>query len=258
MAQGEFLWCDLATFDVDATLEYYRDMFEWETKSEEFTDGSVYYYASNRKDVTAGIYEMPSLYKEAKMPSFWMSYIGVDDVPSSLHEVERLGGKLVLGPATFGNGATIAMVEDPFGAKFTLFSGAYLQPRSIDKHPGGHFWNELYTPDPMGVAKFYKELFGWVCQETDQEGRYRVNNLAGRMTTAFQDNSSSPEPLNKPQWTVTFACTSIETLIERLGIKGCPELAWVRNADGAAVCLTDPNGAAFFISEVAESSGWFS
>jgi len=42
MAQGEFLWCDLATFSVEETLKYYRDLFEWELKPEEFPDGSTY------------------------------------------------------------------------------------------------------------------------------------------------------------------------------------------------------------------------
>jgi len=127
MAQGEFLWCDLATFDVDETLKYYRNLFGWDMKPEEFPDGSTYYYASGDKEVTAGIYEMPAEYRAENMPSFWMSYIGVDDIIESCSQVAELGGKVLLGPASFGKGAAIAMIEDPFGARFTFLHFTWLE-----------------------------------------------------------------------------------------------------------------------------------
>lgn len=249
MAQGEFLWCDLATFDVVTTLDYYRRLFQWEVKTEDFNDNSVYYYVSSSKDVTAGVYEMPQEFKDQNMPSFWMSYIGVDDVVESLKLVEKLGGTLILGPATFGNGAKIAMVEDPTGARFTLFSGTYLQPRSTEMIPGAHFWNELYTSDPEKSAAFYSELFGWAIESDHEDGNWRVNNLAGRLTTAFQDCSKAIEPLNVPQWTVCFAVEDLETFVMESFSGADGEAKWTRNANGAALCLKDPNGAIFLVSD---------
>ena len=73
MGHGEFLWCDLATFGVNDVLKFYRTAFDWRFNSETFPDGSVYHYAANDRDVTAGIYEMPSVYREQNMASFWMS-----------------------------------------------------------------------------------------------------------------------------------------------------------------------------------------
>lgn len=257
MAQGEFLWCDLATFDVDKTLAYYRKLFDWDLKPEEFADGSTYYYASGKREVTAGIYEMPKVYRGSGMPSFWMSYIGVDDIMEACELVETLGGQVVLGPASFGRGAAIAMIEDPQGARFTLFTGSYLQPRSNKMVAGAHYWNELYTPDPEGAANFYGELFGWKVQEADDKGRHLVNNLAGSPATAFQNNIKSSAPLDSPQWTVSFAAADLEQFVSNLPLPDRDNIIWIKNRKSAAICVTDPNGAPYVVAQVIEGGGWF-
>ncbi len=258
MAQGEFLWCDLATFDVEETLAYYRNLFDWDLKPEEFPDGSTYFYASGANEVTAGIYEMPQVYRDQGMSSFWMSYIGVDDIIASCELAQKLGGKLLLGPASFGKGAAIAMIEDPFGARFTFFTGSYLQPRSTKMVAGSHFWNELYSPDPDAAEIFYGGLFGWKFAPPDATGRRRVDNLAGSPTTAIQENTSAAKPLDTPQWTVSFACADMDAFVANLSPQDRDALLWVKNKRGAAACITDPNGAAFMVSQVMDDGRWFS
>jgi len=67
-----------------------------------------------------------------------------------------------------------------------------------------------------------------------------------------------PASLNKAQWSVSFACEDLENFVSRL--PGAPEESglWVKNKNGAAVCVTDPNGALFMVSQVVEQGGWFS
>lgn len=258
MAQGEFLWCDLGTFDVRNTLAYYRQRFDWDLKPEEFSDGSTYYYASSANDVTAGIYEMPEVYRQDGMPSFWMTYIGVDDIIASCELVEKLGGNVVLGPASFGRGAAIAMIEDPFGARFTFFTGSHLQARSNKMVAGAHFWNELYVPDVDAAAVFYNAIFDWKVGKPDATGRCEVNDLAGSPATVFQDNRQSPNPLNTAQWTVSFACDDIDKFVKNLSAKDHETMLWIKNKQGAAICVTDPNGASFVVSQVVPGNRWFS
>lgn len=256
MAHGEFLWCDLATFDVVNALKFYGPIFDWDLKSEEFADGSIYYYASNKNDVIAGIYEMPREYRESGMDSFWMSYIGVDDVVEAIKTATAHGGNLVLGPATFGHGATIAMLEDPFGAKFTVFSGSHLQPRSMKMVHGAHFWNELYTTDTDQAIDFYTTLFNWKISNPDANGRARVDNLADRLTTAIHQINEDT-PIKTPQWTVSFASEEVEEVKSRLLAAAVPMIENAHNAPGRDICVKDPNGAIFFISQIGERRNWF-
>ncbi len=257
MAQGEFVWCDLATFEVDQALDYYKGLFGWELVPEKFSDGSRYYYASCFDEITAGLYEMPDEFRDDGMSSFWMSYVGVDDIIEACQSVRELGGKVVLGPASFGRGAAIAMIEDPCGACFTLLSGTYLQPRSTKMVDGGHFWNELFTTDLDRSVAFYSGLFGWKSAETDGQARLLINNLAGSLVTAFQDCSVTPAPLDKPQWTVSFATHDLDSFVKRLKVEEQDKLIWVKNRKAASICAADPNGAIFIVSQVNQDGGWF-
>ena len=257
MAQGEFLWCDLATYGVGQTLDFYRQLFDWRLKPEEFADGSIYYYALNENDVTAGIYEMPDAYKNEQMESFWMSYVGVDDIMASVEVAKRAGGKLLLGPATFGNNATIALIEDPFGARFTFFSGSHLQPRPMHMVAGANFWNELFTPDPKASAEFYREVLGWKISGPDRAGRWRVNNLADQLTTAIQSNEQLTGPDTRAQWVVGFACENLEKFKKTAKMLNGGIIDGVQSAPGSDVFITDLNGAVFFVSEVNDRRNWF-
>jgi len=129
-----------------------------------------------------------------------------------------------------------------------------LQPRSVDMVSGGQFWNELYTTDLERAQAFYGKLFGWVPQEIDNSGRTKINNLAGRFTTVFHDCKKAEHPLDKPQWIVSFAVKDIDAAV---GAIADETIVWGQNAHGAAICIKDPNGAIFFVSEIVEQSGWF-
>ena len=257
MAQGEFIWCDLATFDVDQTIEHYKALLGWDLVPEKFSDGSRYYFASSSGEVTAGVYEMPDEFRDDDMASFWMSYVAVDDIIDACALVRELGGKVLMGPASFGRGAAIAMIEDPTGAIFSLFSGSYLQPRSTKMVDGGYFWNELFTNDVERSVAFYRGLFGWKPAERDGKKRRLIHNLADSLVTAFQDCSELPAPLNKPQWTVSFATSDLNSFMHALPQQEQDKLVWVKNRNAASICVSDPNGAAFIVSQVSGDSGWF-
>jgi hypothetical protein len=123
---------------------------------------------------------------------------------------------------------------------------------------GGHFWNELYAPDLDAAAVFYSSIFGWKVGKPDAAGRCAVKDLAGSPATAFQDSTPSEMPLNTPQWTVSFACNDIDRFVKNLSPLDRENMLWIKNKQGAAICVTDPNGAAFVVSQVTPQTRWFS
>ena len=258
MGHGEFLWCDLATFDVDEMRTFYSDILGWTYARESFADGSTYFYAKTAKDVTAGIYEMPGSIRDDGMPSFWMSYIGVDDLASTIELALRHGGKLVLGPAYFGDGAEIAMIEDPFGARFTMFSGSHMQPRSTVMEDGEHFWDELYTSEPKAAAAFYSAVFNWKVEPPNEHGAARVNNIAGSPTTAIHAIPGAADPTRRAFWTVGFSVTDTSEFKTRLERAGGKPSTFKNPARPRDVFVRDPRGAGFFVSNIEPKRGWFS
>jgi len=254
MGHGEFLWCDLATFGVDDALKFYTKAFGWSFTSETFPDGSVYHYASNGNEVTAGIYEMPEVYRADGMDSFWMTYIGVDEIGPAIDQATRSGGKLVLGPASFGLAASIAMIEDPTGAIFTIFAGRHLQPRKRVLQAGLHVWDELLTPDMDAAASFYTELFDWKIDAPDNKGRRLIRNLAGSVTGEMRQIPRGDD--SKGRWCVGFGARNADAVLKNVLTAGGSEAAVAASGPRGQRLATDPVGAVFSVMSTGGKRLW--
>lgn len=256
MAQGEFLWCDLATFGVEDVLPIYGALFDWTFRSENFANGAVYYYCSNERDVTAGIYEMPEVYRTDGMRSFWMSYVGIDNIVDGIDTAVAEGGRVILGPASFGVGASIAMIADPDGAILTLFSGSHLQHRPQPMFHGRHFWNELFARDVDRACHFYERLFDWRYETVGDA--VHVRNMAGAPTARIQPLKPGIPSGEKPHWAVSFSADNLDSLRDRCAAQGLATQDAPGLDGGTRLCVTDTNQASFYAVPVdPKRISWF-
>ena len=97
MPKGDVLWCDLSTFHVEQTKSFYATLFGWSYAAVTQPGGSPYHLASTAAGESAAIFEMPQKFRTIGLPSFWMSYIAVDDIDAAVDEARRLGGKVEVG-----------------------------------------------------------------------------------------------------------------------------------------------------------------
>jgi predicted enzyme related to lactoylglutathione lyase len=117
-ANGALSWNELAAGDLDAASEFYGELFEW---SFEPVPGGVPYLVIKNKDgrSNGGI--------RARMetePPYWLVYFGADELEATLATAGELGGTTLVEPMEVGAGR-IAVVQDPQGAVFGLYNGAY-------------------------------------------------------------------------------------------------------------------------------------
>ena len=117
-AHGALSWNELATADLDASADFYRELFGW--KAEPF-EGMAFPYRiiQNGDKSNGGI--RPSQENE---PTYWLVYFGTDDIDASLAKATELGGTTLMGATDIGMG-TIAIVQDPQGAVFALYAGNF-------------------------------------------------------------------------------------------------------------------------------------
>ena len=138
---NKFIWTDLSTFEIALAQEFYSAVFNWDyTKID-----ANYYYAHNRRNDCSGLYLMPEKLIKMKMPSFWMSYIQVENVLKTIESAKALGGiiELVEIGKTMGD---IALIRDLSGAGFMVYDGHDLNSRT-KQIPGTMVWNELFVSD---------------------------------------------------------------------------------------------------------------
>jgi hypothetical protein len=117
---GRLSWNELASPDVDASLEFYGGLFGW--TGQEFEDmPQRYSVVQNDGRANGGVRELRDV---EGAPPHWLVYFGIDDIDAGLAKVEELGGTKLAGPIDIGI-AKIGIVQDPQGATFALYAGEF-------------------------------------------------------------------------------------------------------------------------------------
>jgi uncharacterized protein len=117
-AHGALSWNELATADLDASAEFYGQLFGWQAEPFEGME-FPYRVIQNAGKSNGGI--RPSQQNE---PTYWLVYFGTDDIDASLAKATELGATTLVGATDIGMGK-IAILQDPQGAVFALFAGDF-------------------------------------------------------------------------------------------------------------------------------------
>jgi predicted enzyme related to lactoylglutathione lyase len=115
---GAPAWFELHTRDYEHTLDFYRTVFGWDTRTEGDTPEFRYSTVVVDDESYAGVMDASSFLPEG-VPAGWTVYFGVADCDHGVSEVVSLGGEVVMAPEDTPYGR-LAVVADPTGAVFRL------------------------------------------------------------------------------------------------------------------------------------------
>lgn len=162
MAIGNFVWTDLSTFDMGQARKTYAALFGWQ-----FGGDSTYDFAHDGQAPTAAVFPMPAPLVKINMPSFWMSYVQVQDLEKMVAKARRHEGVIIeVEPEPFGESSRIALVRDPSGAGFTMVEGNEFTPLTGPVQPGHVIRRYHHLPEISLIQAFYEDLFGWTFHKT--------------------------------------------------------------------------------------------
>lgn len=116
---GAMAWNELASPDLDASAEFYHELFGWQT--EPIEGGAMPYLIIKGSDGHSNGGIRPAMENE---PTYWAVYFGADDIDARLATAGELGGTALMGATDIGMGR-IAVVQDPQGAVFAMFAGQF-------------------------------------------------------------------------------------------------------------------------------------
>jgi predicted enzyme related to lactoylglutathione lyase len=111
-------WFELHTCDYAEALDFYRDVFGWETEVVSDTPEFRYTTLTQDGEQRAGIMDAAGFLPEG-VPAHWSVYFGVDDTDAALAKVVELGGAIVQ-PAEDTPYGRLAAATDATGAQFKL------------------------------------------------------------------------------------------------------------------------------------------
>jgi len=157
--RGRFIWHELMTTDPEAAGAFYSNVIPWKTQPSGMPSYTLWMSGKTRAGGLMALSDSGA----AGTPPHWLIYVGTPDVDATAETARRLGGKILKSPADIPNVGRFAVLSDPQGAAFAVFTPS---PSSGDgASPGGAVgdftWHELATTDLDSALKFYTELFGW-------------------------------------------------------------------------------------------------
>jgi uncharacterized protein len=150
---GNFVWHELLTTDTAGAAAFYPKVLPWRTAPSNMPGYTIWMAGQTQ---IGGLMSLPH-----EGAPHWLIYVGTPSVDDTAARAQGLGGRVLKPAADIPNVGRFAVLTDPQGATFALFTPGPGQPAPTPPAEGGFSWHELATTDVGAAVRFYGELFGW-------------------------------------------------------------------------------------------------
>lgn len=249
--RGRFVWHELMTTDPQAAGAFYSKVLPWKTQPSGMPDYTLWV---SGKTQAGGLMAQPESARQGGAPPSWLIYIGTPDVDGTAAAAERLGGKVLKAPADIPNVGRFAVLADPQGAAFALFTPNAM-PEAVA--PASDFsWHELATSDQEGAIAFYSELFGWgrgPAHDMGSMGTYQLIEHGGAQIGGIYKVMDASKP---PHWLTYIQVASVDEAAAAAKAAGGRVTQGPMEVPGGSriAQILDPQGGAFAVHEPARQS----
>jgi predicted enzyme related to lactoylglutathione lyase len=250
--RGRFVWHELMTTDPQAASAFYSKVLPWKTQPSGMPDYTLWV---SGKAMAAGLMGQPESARQAGAPPSWLVYIGTPDVDGTASAAERLGGKVLKAPADIPNVGRFAVLADPQGGAFAVFTPGPA-PEGGGSPPTDFSWHELATSDLQGALAFYSELFGWSrgpAHDMGPAGTYQIIEHGGAQVGGIYKVMDASKP---PHWLTYIHVASVDKAAAAAKAAGGRVTQGPMEVPGGSriAQILDPQGGAFAVHEPARQS----
>ena len=116
MQKNPVVFWELASHDMEKTVEFFREVFDWKI---EFNDRLGFYIipeiTSQENAIDGAVFTL----KRAKLP-FQTIYIKVDDIEENARIISEKGGFIMDAPSEIPGGSKICLFNEPSGVTFAM------------------------------------------------------------------------------------------------------------------------------------------
>ncbi|MDO5743098.1 MAG: VOC family protein [Micrococcaceae bacterium] len=115
---GAPAWHELHSREYDSSIQFYRQVFGWETSVMSDSDDFRYTTLGQGEDAKAGIMDAAGMLAES-VPPHWVIYFGVENTDEAVQTAVAIGGQVVKAAEDTPFGRQ-AVLKDPTGAEFWI------------------------------------------------------------------------------------------------------------------------------------------
>ncbi len=189
---GRFVWHELFTDSIEASMLFYDGLCGWRFAINEIGDPEYRLVLVN--DNPIGRLLPLSTTAAQEVPAHWLPYVSVPNVDLAAHAAIKGGGSILGAPRDIDPVGRFAVVQDPGGARLALWRSAVGDPPESAPTVGTFCWNQLNTPEPDDAGPFYQKVFTWhraAANSSDQQWIFARDEReqAGLVATAAGTNA---------------------------------------------------------------------
>jgi len=244
--RGRFIWHELLTTDTAGAAAFYPRVVPWRTQPSSMPGYTLWMAGQTQ---IGGLTALPQ--DVGGPPPHWLIYVGTPSVDASCLQAQGLGAKVVKPPADIPNVGRFAVLSDPQGATFALFTPGAGPPPGPEPPQGGFSWHELATTDVPAAVRFYGELFGWRkgrAHDMGTMGMYQIFEHAGNQAGGMVNVQGPSTP---PSWlSYVHVADSNRAVAAAKAAGGRLMHGPIEVPGGSWIALMmDPQGGAFAVQE---------
>ncbi|WP_298898840.1 hypothetical protein [uncultured Psychroserpens sp.] len=232
-------FADISTYSPKKSIPFYERVFRWK-----YYKKNNYYLAFLADIEVSGLYETPEKFKQMRMPHFWMTYIKVANLNTTIDKAKQLGGIIELSYEMIGFGK-VALIRDPQGAGFTIYEGDQLKNNRTKNTKNTLIWNELHVSDITKIIPFYQGIFNWEIEKNQNEV-YEVLNNKGEYIADILEIQNQYKGKYE-YWVCTFGIENLATS-KKLILENGGNL--ISKENNRMLFTDNSNEAFFYIKEV--------
>ena len=243
---GRFVWHELLTTDTAAAAAFYPKVLPWRTAPSSMPGYTIWMAGQTQ---IGGLMALPA--EAGATPPHWLVYVGTPNVDATCSQAQGLGARIVKAPADIPNVGRFAVLTDPQGATFALFTPAGGPPPGAPPAQGGFSWHELATTDVAAALRFYGQLFGWTKgpgHDMGAMGVYQIFQHGGDQVGGIVNVQAPSTP---PSWLSYVNVAEASRAVAAAKAGGGRLLHGPMEVPGGSwiAMMMDPQGGAFAVQE---------
>jgi uncharacterized protein len=245
--RGRFIWHELLTTDTGASAAFYQKVLPWRTQPSSMPGYTIWMAGQTQ---IGGLMTLPA--EAAGAPPHWLLYVGTPNVDATCAQAQALGAKVHKAATDIPNVGRFAVLADPQGATFAVFTPGAGPPPGAAPPQGGFTWHELATTNVAAALRFYGELFGWTKGPGHDMGGMGIYQLIEHGGSEVGGMCNVQGPSTPPSWLSYVHVADSNRAVAAVKAAGGRLLHGPMEVPGGSwiALFMDPQGGAFAVQEM--------